>query len=557
MVHTFKYQKYPNPLFRRENFMILDGEWDFEITNGDAIPKYSKKILVPFSYETKASGIHDIHQYDTIWYHKNVRLEKKRYNLCFLGVDYSCYVFINQKIVGIHEGAYTAFKIDISDYIVEGNNTIDVKVTDSYRKDQLRGKQRTRNENYDCWYEQTTGIYKSVYIEEVGSNPIDEVMISGDKNCVVHYDIQAKKFQSIVLEILDQEKVIHQIEIREYEKLSGNFKLDSVHLWNVENPYLYEVRVISKGAIDDCIGTYFGFRTIETNNGKIYLNDQEIYQKLILNQGYYKDTGLSIPSYDYLLQEIQLIKKMGFNGFRMHQKIEDFHCYYFADVLGLFVWAEVPSMYDFTEFGKYQYNRDLQIIAKQLYNSPSIITYVLFNESWGVPEIKTNKNQQAFIEEQYHQLKKLDSTRLVIANDGWHQLTCTDILSLHEYQQNPEEFLKDYADQKHILNHFIVNTYGPAFADGQHYNNQPIIISEFGGVSYVQNGWGYGNKAQNVEEYQERIKRLFQTLEKIPYLQGYCYTQFSDVRQETNGLVDEDRVLHFPLDKINHIVGGK
>ena len=557
MENIFIYTKYPNPLFRREDFIILDGTWDFEITNSEEIPSYTKTITVPFSYETKASGIGDVNQYNTVWYRKKVKLDKnKKYNLCFLGVDYSCYVFINKRIVGIHEGAYTAFKIDISDYIVEGNNIIDIKVNDSYRKDQLRGKQRTRNENYDCWYEQTTGIYKTVYIEEIGSNPIDEVLISGDKNGLINYEIKINKFTPLTVEIFDNNELIYTKEIKEYGELKGIFKLDNIKLWNIDNPYLYDVVVTSKGEVDDKVGTYFGFRTIETKDKKIYLNDKELYQKLILNQGYYENSGLTIPSYEYLLDEIKLIKEMGFNGFRMHQKIEDFHCYYFADVLGLVVWAEIPSMYEFTDFGKYQFNRDVQIITRQLYNSPSIITYVLFNESWGVPQIRVDKDQQQFIEDQYNKLKKFDSSRLVIANDGWHQLTCTDVMSLHEYQQDADKFYEAYKDENYTLNEAIINTFGPAVADGHKYNGQPIVISEFGGVSYVNNGWGYGDKAKSKEEYFNRIKKLFETIKKLPYVQGYCYTQLSDVRQETNGLVDEGRNLQLPIEKIKEIVGG-
>ena len=557
MENIFKYIKYPNPLFRREDFIVLDGSWDFEITNSEEFPIYTKTITVPFSYETKASGIGDVNQYNTVWYRKKVKLDKnKKYNLCFLGVDYSCYVFINKRIVGIHEGAYTAFKIDISDYIVEGNNIIDIKVNDSYRKDQLRGKQRTRNENYDCWYEQTTGIYKTVYIEEIGSNPIDEVLISGDKNGLINYEIKINKFTPLTVEIFDNNELIYTKEIKEYGELKGIFKLDNIKLWDIDNPYLYDVVVTSKGEVDDKVGTYFGFRTIETKDKKIYLNDKELYQKLILNQGYYENSGLTIPSYEYLLDEIKLIKEMGFNGFRMHQKIEDFHCYYFADVLGLVVWAEIPSMYEFTDFGKYQFNRDVQIITRQLYNSPSIITYVLFNESWGVPQIRVDKDQQQFIEDQYNKLKKFDSSRLVIANDGWHQLTCTDVMSLHEYQQDADKFYEAYKDENYTLNEAIINTFGPAVADGHKYNNQPIIISEFGGVSYVNNGWGYGDKAKSKEEYFNRIKKLFETIKKLPYVQGYCYTQLSDVRQETNGLVDEGRNLQLPIEKIKEIVGG-
>lgn len=554
---NLKYTNYPNPLFRRDNFIILDGEWDFEIINSDEIPSYSKKIKVPFSYETVASGIGDTNQYDTIWYHRTIELEKnKKYYLCFLGVDYLTTVYINNQLVGSHEGAYTMFKFDITPFIKEGINKIDIKVNDSYRKDQLRGKQRTRNENYECWYEQTTGIFKTLYIEEAGEYPLDEILISGDMNGLVNYEIKMNKFSPLLLNIYNEENEIYSLEINEEEKLKGKFIINNPKLWSIDTPNLYEVKVVSKGTVNDEVGTYFGFRTIEARNQKIYLNGEELYQRLILNQGYYNDSGLTIPSYNYLFDEIKLIKEMGFNGFRMHQKVEDPHGYYYADVLGLVVWSEVPSMYDFTEYGKYQFDRDLPLICKQLYNSPSIVTYVLFNECWGVYQIRTSKEQQDFIIEQYNKLKELDSTRLVIANDGWHQLTCTDVLSLHEYQQNAELLFNTYKDKDYILNEHIINTFGPSFADGHHYNNQPIIISEFGGVSNASSGWGYGDKANDINELKNRIKNLFEALRKLPYVVGYCYTQLSDVRQEKNGLVDEERNLRLSLEDIKEIVEG-
>lgn len=555
MINNYKYNKYPNPMFRRENFMVLNGEWEFEIINSDTLPNYTKKIKVPFSYETKESGINDTTQYDTVWYHKEVELNlNKKYNLCFLGVDYKAEVYINNNLIGIHEGAYTAFKYDISEYVKEGKITIDLKINDSYREDQLRGKQRRKKENHECFYVQTTGIYKTVYIEEIGSNPIDEVLIRGDKNGNVTYKIRTEHFENITLDIIDDDKVIYSLNIDNIDSLEGAFKLDNIKLWDIDNPYLYEVRVISKGKVNDEVGTYFGFRTIETKNRKVYLNDKEIYQRLVLNQGYYKDSGMTIPNYDYLLKEIKLIQDMGFNGFRMHVKVEDPHCYYYADVLGLIMWQDIPSMYKFTKEGMYQFDRDVEIIKRQLFNSPSIVTYVLINECWGTPDVKESKEQQDFIIEQYHKFKNFDSSRLVIANDGWHQLTCTDIMSLHEYTHNEEAYYNDYLDLDYVLNGKIINTFGPALADNQKYNNQPIIISEFGGVSKTTSEFNYGNAFEKDDDFAKKINGLVNVLERLPYVEGFCYTQFSDVQQEKNGLVDEDRNLRLPIEVIRKII---
>ena len=206
---------------------------------------------------------------------------------------------------------------------------------------------------------------------------------------------------------------------------------------------------------------------------------------------------------------------------------------------------------------KSEINRDLFLIIDQYYNCPSIITYVIFNESWGIPRIKFDVEMQEYVSNLKDKVKQYDNTRLAITNDGWHNLSNTDVLSLHEYQQDAKEFYNAYADKDLVINTNIINCYGKAFAENHSYDNQPIIISEFGGIAICQqDGWGYGDKADNILILRERMKQLFESIYKLDYISGFCYTQLSDVYQETNGLVYENRSTKLSPEEVRFIVCG-
>ncbi len=553
-----KYFSYPNPQFRRDKYQILDSECDFFIYRNDDDSLLRKtKILIPYAYETPKSGVHDETMYQHVAYYLEFEVDKlSNYLLHFQAVDYECDVYINNQFVGNHRGGYTSFNFDVTKFLVLGKNTLVVDVRDSFSKAQLRGKQREVKESHECWYVQTTGIYKSIYLEECGSNQIEKAYFSGDKNGIVSYKIKTTSPENLNIDISFKGKSVKTLQLSGQTCYEGTFKLEQYHLWKENVGNLYDVKLVLAGEKEDVVSTYFGFRTIEAKGSSIYLNDEKVFLRLILNQGYYEHQGVTLNK-ENILEDFNLMRQFGFNGCRIHQKVEDPLLYYLADYYGFYLWSELPSCYEYSDEMKKEINRDLFLIIDQYYNCPSIITYVIFNESWGIPRIVNDVEMQEYVSRLKDTVKAYDNTRLVIANDGWNNLTNTDILSLHEYEQDAQAFYKAYVDKDAVIYKNIINGYGKAFADNQTYNNQPIIISEFGGIAICQQeGWGYGDKADNILTLRERMKKLFDSIYKLDYISGFCYTQLTDVYQETNGLVYENRNVKLSAEEVKYIVCG-
>ncbi len=417
----------------------------------------------------------------------------------------------------------------------------------------MRGKQRSRGENYECWYTQFTGIYKDAYIESIGQNYVKEIKASGDKLGVWNYEITLENPSPVKLTLSLGGKTVREILLSGSASYKGSAKEKSVSLYSASSPVLYDLKAEIDG---DEIATYFGFRSIETSCGRILINDSPTYLRMILNQGYYPGKGVSGDAED-VLKDLNLIQSVGFNGIRIHQKQEINSFYYIADCLGLFLWSEFPSCYEYGEAMKEDIDRQLPDIVSKNFNSPSVIAYVLFNESWGIPKINEDLSCQTYVKEMGRKLKEVDPTRLVILNDGWFQLSESEIISLHEYEQNADTLAKEYADKERVVKDKTINGYGKAFAAGNSYNGQPIILSEFGGASLSSSdGWGYGDKRSGIEDYIAQLQNIFDAARKIGYLSGYCYTQLTDVEQETNGLFYFDRTPKIPLEKMRAIILG-
>ena len=335
--------------------------------------------------------------------------------------------------------------------------------------------------------------------------------------------------------------------------------IDEIHYWTPENPNLYDVTLVLKidDIVVDVVTTYFGFRKISLDNlVHICLNNRALYQKLILDQGYWGKTGLTAPSHQAFIHDIELAKQMGFNGARKHQKIEDPYFYYYADKLGFLVWAEMPSAYqfDYKEVGNI--SSQYYDLITQFYNFPCIITWVPLNESWGVRKMLTSPEQQAFAHSLYYLTKSLDPSRLVNVNDGWENPKVTDFISIHDYSKHGEHFAYE-ADKATITKSYPMNR--KTLIDGEIEANKPVLITEFGGISIIEfqkNGedWGYAG-SEDRNGFYERFKKLFDNI-KTADIQGYCYTQLSDVMQETNGLLDAEHNPKFDIERIKEIVNG-
>lgn len=569
MKHTKCYiPEYPRPQLVRKDWKNLNGEWEFgfgeETNEKDALAgKLPRKINVPFTYETEKSGVADTAKHETVWYRTEVEGKAgKRTILHFDGADYDTRVFVNGKFAGEHRGAYTRFSLDITEYLGKGKNSLAVKCDDSYCPSQVRGKQRWRDENFGCWYVQTTGIYKTVWLEYVDevyltslkitpslsdnsvrldasvSHPAPDVEIrydiSFDGKFIASASISAANAENTVSVRLDSENVTYQVE----------------H-WNIDNPALYdlEITVSKAGKPVDKAGSYFGLREFAAKDGKLSFNNDPYYAKLLLDQGYWSESGITPPSEDALIKDIELSKAMGFHGVRKHQKVEDERYLYYADIMGFLVWCELPSNHFFCDAASEEITKEWLGIVRQNYNHPSIVTWVIFNESWGVRNIRTNRAQSNLATGLYYLTKSIDPVRPVISNDGWMHAK-SDILTLHHYEQDGSRLLECYDTREKLIRG--CSTQFPPFADGYSYEGQPIVMSEFGGTAYVcdeERGWGYGHGVKNDEEFLERFAALVRAVKDMD-INGYCYTQLTDVEQEVNGLLKADRSAKVPLEEI-------
>ncbi len=572
MRHTKCYIKdYPRPQLVRPDWANLNGEWKFGF--GEEVEESSafkgilpQTINVPFSYETELSGINRTEHHNVVWYARTIKGKKgKRAILHFDGADYDTEVYIDGKFVGEHRGAYTRFSFDVTEFLSEKESTLTVKCTDESHPTQVLGKQRWTKESFTCWYVQTTGIYKSVWMEYVEDTYLTALKITPDtRDYSVRFDVSVNSPCSDVevrFCISHDGALVQTASVWASEKentlcvrLDSNQLRHQVVLWSHGDPNLYdlEIQVYKNGKLTDTVGSYFGLRDYRAKEGKLLFNDVPFYAKLLLDQGYWKQSGLTPPSEEELMKDIQLSKAMGFNGVRKHQKTEDERFFYYADILGFTVWCEMPSNHWFSDATSKQITREWLDIVTQYYNHPSLVTWVVFNESWGVRNIRRSEEQSNLATGLYYLTKSMDTMRPVISNDGWVQAK-SDILTLHHYEQDGDLLFSFYDTLAKQVEGAAQNPQQLPYAEGYKYEGQPIVFSEFGGAAYVSdcNGaldWGYGG-VKTTEEFLERYGNLIDTIKKMQ-INGYCYTQLTDVEQEVNGLLNAMHEPKVPVEEI-------
>ncbi len=559
--------EYPRPQFRRDSWQSLNGEWAFGFGEKQS---FDKKINVPFSYQYEASGIGDTAVHDTVWYRRTFTIKKenagKRALLCFNAADYETDVWVNGNHVMTHKGGFSPFHADITRFVRDGENEITVRCFDSLETAVPRGKQSWTGERFTCFYIPNTGIWQSVWIEFFGEDCIENHSLQSDiDNRSIYGTIETLYAKADEAEITLQfkEKEIKKVRLTLDGKrtkfsisLADNAFDFGALLWSPENPNLVSVDITlyHKGALCDKAHTRIGLRKICIDeHGKICLNGRPLYQRLILDQGYWAESGLTPPSAETLKKDIQLSKAMGFNGARKHQKSEDPYYYYYAEELGFLTWCEMPSAYTFCEEEVKAVTSEWQEIVNCAKSFTSVIAYVLLNESWGVREIKTDKTQQNFAKSLYYLTKSLDDTRLISTNDGFETVEESDMLGIHDYDiKDAEAFPVKYNG-----NYDGTHPQGWAlFADGHRYRGQPVLLTEFGGIAFVKaktgEAWGYGDGAKDENEFCERLARLINGIAQTDF-QGYCYTQLTDVQQEVNGLLYADRTPKIDTTRLKKI----
>lgn len=584
---------HPNPIFRRSNWISLDGMWKFCFDDNDVgrneswflNPNFDQTIEVPYAYQSPRSTVEDKTYHPILWYSKTFMLydsiQPGAVHLCFGAVDYRTEVWVNGVFLGAHTGGYTPFRFPIHSLIKQKEaNTITVRVEDFSDPGQPRGKQYWKDSNEMCWYQPSSGIWQPVWLEEAGDIYLKEALITPD------IDRRCAELELCVEGISPGKEKDYEVQaVLTYQnetKMPGSFSMDpqyrpsqasdepvatfryslarkrsrfilsfdekdyikDIHFWWPHAPNLYgvELKLLKNGQMIDCVQTYFGMRKIEIQGTQILLNNQPFYQKLVLDQGYWPDTHLTPSSTEALRADIEAAKRLGFNGARKHQKIEDPRYYYWADVLGFVVWGELPSAYNFTREEQSALMSDMEEFITRDYNHPCIITWIPLNESWGVRNIYSNVKQQNFAAALYHQIKALDDTRLIGNNDGWEQVSQTDFYGIHDYTPVGERLSPAYQDPETLLASCAQNRM--CCATGHPPLQKPVLITEYGGIAFddsSNDSWGYFGKVRDEEEYIARYRNITQAFRRLAYVQGYCYTQLTDVYQEKNGLMTMDR----------------
>jgi len=553
--------EYPRPQFVRNDWKCLNGEWEFEFDNelvglekGYHLKeaRFSRKIIVPFCPQSVLSGIGERDFMYGVWYKRSIELSKEQLNdlvfLNFGAVDYQTFVYVNGELAGEHLGGYSSFGFEISKFCTAGENIITLFVKDDERSKAIpTGKQSTRFESYECSYTRTTGVWQTVWLEFVKKS-----YISGVKHVTNSGNDAVTLFATVVGEGLFSAKVYYQGKEMgcESEYVSnGNavlkIKLAESHLWEIGNGRLYDVEL---SFCDDKVKSYFGLRSIALKDGKFLLNGKSVFQRLVLDQGFYPDGIYTAPTDKALENDILLSVRAGFNGARLHQKVFEERFLYYCDVHGYMVWGEYPDWgIDTSDAHIIPMSSEWTEVVNRDFNHPAIIGWCPHNEC---RDLAFKPSVKHF----YDLTKALDSTRPCIDTSGYVHVK-TDIFDEHLYDQDPDVLAKRYKEMK------VCDNIEDLVDKNRKWEGEPFFVSEFGGIKWADEtdlkAWGYGNAPKNIEEFYDRFKGLCDAIMDSPHILGFCYTQLTDVEQEQNGIYRYDRSVKFDMDRISATVRRK
>lgn len=562
--------EYPQPQFQRQAWLNLNGSWEFEFDDANAglaqnwssgERKLARNILVPFCFESPKSGIGDPSFHPWIWYRRSftapASFQGKRTLLKFGAVDYRAWVWINGRMAGMHEGGGTPFSFDITELMKPGANTVVVRAEDPPTdRFQPRGKQYWLPKSQGIFYTRTSGIWQSVWLEATGASYIERLRITPTIDGHVKFDARlarpADRLKLHATVRFGSDTVASGEATNEGPRSALALTVADPKLWDPGRPNLYDVTFeLRQGTqVLDRVDSYFGYRQITAETGRTFLNGKPLYVKMVLDQGYWPESTITPPTDEAMQYDIRVMKEMGFNGARKHQKIEDPRFLYWADKMGFLVSGEIANAYLYDEDYAAKFTREWMEAIERDYNHPSVIMWVPVNESWGIPNAR-DRQQQDHLKANYYLTRSLDPTRLVIDNDGWEHTDATDLFAFHDYARTGEALYEKYKDIGKPGNHFPPN--GRAgLIPGYRYNDSPFYLSEFGGIAYIAPGsnvpkdaWGYAGVEPNQESALERLKGLYNAIARMPQIIGVCYTQLTDVEQEINGLMTYDRKPKF------------
>ncbi len=561
--------EHPNRQFQRSSWENLNGIWEFEIDRSASgadrklynAKKFSRSITVPFCPESKLSGIGITDFLNSVWYRRSVNIQKnhQRIILHIGACDYLTTCYINGETVGSHKGGYTSFSFDITDYVVDGANTIVIHALDHDRSGlQPRGKQSVKFQSYGCYYTRTTGIWQTVWLEYVPETHIEKIKYYPDSaNGILNLQAIVRGNGQLTAKAYYHGKEVGSACAENNgQNVDLSIQLREKHLWEIGNGRLYDL-VLTYG--EDTVQSYFGLRNVALDGNRFLLNGKPVFLRTVLDQGYYPDGVYTAPEEKDMIRDIQIALDAGFNGARLHQKVFEPGFLYHCDRMGYLVWGEYANWgLDHTELHALPTMlREWMETVDRDFNHPSIIGWCPFNETW---DLNGKKQNDEVIEMTYRYTKAVDTTRPCIDTSGnFHVMT--DIFDFHDYCQNPEQFeeyLKKLEEEDIV---YCQVARKAKYKGRQTYQGGPVYASEYGGIKWdMENdkkGWGYGESPQTEEEYLSRYRALTQTLLKNRKIMGYCFTQLYDIEQEKNGLYTYDRVPKFDMTIIKEINSQK
>lgn len=569
--------EHPRPQFMRKDWINLNGEWEFRFDENCVgrdkhfeKEHFDKKITVPYCPESILSGIGYTDFHNCVWYRRDINIPKewrgKRVLLHFGASDFETFVYVNGKFAGSHRGGYTSFCFDITDKIEENDNFISICVNDDAKNSlQPSGKQSPKLNSYGCFYTRTTGIWQTVWLEAVNTVYLKSAKYYTDiENGSLDITVSASGFdENVVCKATASfdGKIMGEATVSLKSMLPRlHIDLAETHLWEIGDGKLYDLKLelLENGEVIDNVESYFGLRSVELREKAMYINQKPVFQRLVLDQGYYPDGIYTAPSDEALKNDILYGIELGFNGARPHEKIFEERYLYWADKMGYILWGEYPN-WGFEPTDMRPINNMLPEWMEEIerdFNHPSIIGWCPFNETWDIAERGCEKDIpqcREMIETVYNITKALDPTRPVIDTSGNYH-TVTDIFDVHNYEQDPERFAEDYSKTGEGI---VCDTVSKSpKAKRQEYRGEPLMVSEYGGIKWNpdnENGWGYGNGPKSEAEFLERYEKLTDTLLFNKDIFGFCYTQLYDVEQEVNGLMTYDRKFKFKPQDIRRI----
>src|SRR4051794_20554147 len=577
--------EHPRPLLRRP-WTSLSGEWEFaadpdrKAAVGDVV--FDRRIQVPYAPETPASGIGWAGSPLTrAWSRRPLPdAGDRRTVLHFGAVDRVCDVWVGGAHVAHHEGGYTPFAVDVTEYVAEGADLVVRADDDPLDLEAPRGKQDWRPEPHEIWYPRTTGIWRTVWLEHVGPRAIADVQWGGDPDRLLvdvrvqlstpvpgaRVHLRLRRGGRVLAD--DAWRVEDDVVVERTVRIGGGgFDDRRDLLWEPGHGRVLDAElalVSGDGEVLDQVSSFTALRSVAVEDGRFLVNRRPVPLRLVLDQGYWPGTGATPPDVAALRRDLDLTRALGFTGARKHQKTEDPRWLALADRMGLLVWAEMPSPHRPGPTATERLLREWPDVVRAHRGHPSVVAWVPVNESWGVQEAERDGRQRALVRALADIADALDGTRPVSADDGWETLGGS-LVGFHDYEQDPGALAARYrarADVERVAATRRPDGYLPTL-DRAAVAGRAAVLSEFGGISLSAGApvdrtqpWGYGD-APSAEALLGRYRALWAAVHASEALAGACWTQLTDTYQEVNGLLTADREPKADLDALRRATAGE